>query len=108
MPSSPRQQPCELSPQVLEQAASVLRVLAHPHRLKIVELLCNQRYAVGELAEQLDLPPNAVSQHLNQMKDRGILEVTRDGRTAYYKVVNPNAKNVITCIRRHGCGKPQH
>lgn len=89
---------------VLEQAAAVLKVLAHPHRLKMVELLSRRRYSVGELAEQLQLAPNAVSQHLNQMKDRGILSVEREGRTAYYRVTNPNAGNVIRCIREHGSG----
>jgi len=90
---------------VLEQAAAVLRVLAHPHRLGIVELLMIQRHTVGELAEALGLAPHAVSQHLNHMKAFGILDSQRHGREVYYRVANPNAVNVIECIRRHGDGK---
>ena len=90
---------------VLEMAARVLRVLAHPHRLKMVELLEQGRKTVGQLAGMLDLAPSAVSQHLNQMRAHGILEVERQGREAYYHVVNPNARNVLECIRQHGCGR---
>ncbi|MDP7559391.1 MAG: transcriptional regulator, partial [Planctomycetota bacterium] len=35
----------------LEQAAECLRILAHPHRLRIVQMLLRGRYTVGELAE---------------------------------------------------------
>ena len=56
----------------LEQAVEVLRVLAPPHRLRICDLLLSRRMSVGELAEHLDLPANAVSQHLNLMKAHGL------------------------------------
>lgn len=90
---------------VLEQAAGVLRVMAHPHRLKMLELLMREKHSVGELAEALEMAPSAVSQHLNQMKAHRILDVDRQGRTAYYRVINPNAKNLIRCIARHGHGQ---
>lgn len=88
----------------LEACAQVLRVLAHPHRLKFVELLMDGRLSVGELADAVELAPSAVSQHLNHMRAHGILGVEREGRTAYYRVENPNAVNVIRCIRKHGHG----
>ena len=86
----------------LEESARVLRVLAHPHRLKFVELLMAGRLSVGELAEEVDLAPSAVSQHLNNMRAHGILGVEREGRTAYYRVVHPSAINMIKCIHKHG------
>ncbi len=85
----------------LEEAARVLRVLAHPDRLRMIELLIAGRHSVGELAEAVGLAPPAVSQHLNHMRAHGILRVEREGRTAYYQVDNPNAINVIDCIRKH-------
>ncbi len=96
--------PVPLEMDNLEACAQVLRVLAHPHRLKIVELLMGRQLSVGELAEELELAPSAVSQHLNHMRAHGILGVERDGRTAYYRVENPSAENVIDCIRKHGQG----
>ncbi len=96
--------PAPLCMDDLEACAQVLRVLAHPHRLKIVELLMGGQLCVGELAEEVGLAPSAVSQHLSHMRAHGILDVQREGRTAYYRVDNPNAVNVIRCIRKHGRG----
>jgi DNA-binding transcriptional ArsR family regulator len=90
-----------LSMEVLSRAASVLRVLAHPHRLKIVELLSPGKLTVSQLTEQLGLAQNAVSQHLNFMKAHGILDSHREGRNVYYEVVHPHARTVLGCIRRN-------
>jgi len=90
---------------VMQQAAEVLRVLAHRDRLRIVEALLRGRLSVGDLAARLDLPPAATSQHLSHMRAHGILEVQRDGRAAYYRVINPNAARLIECIRQHGDGR---
>ena len=87
--------------EVLFKAAAVLRVLAHPHRLKIVELLLDGPKNVSQLTEQLDLAQNAVSQHLNFMKAHGILPSRRKGRSFFYEVVHPNARTVLGCIRRN-------
>lgn len=100
-----RQAPAIPAP-VLAEAARVLRVLSHPDRLRLVELLMAERHTVGELADATDLAPNAVSQHLSGMRAHGILAVERDGRAAYYRVANPNARHLIRCIRKHGCGRP--
>lgn len=86
---------------VLQQAASVLRVLAHPHRLKMVELLMGRQLTVGELAADLALAPHAVSQHLNQMKAHGIFHARRDGRSVYYNVISPHAITLLQCIAKH-------
>jgi DNA-binding transcriptional ArsR family regulator len=93
--------------ETLERSAQVLRVLAHPHRLKIVECLDLKRCTVGELTEQLGLAPNAVSQHLNFMKAHGILDSQRVGRNVYYRVVHPSAITLLNCIRKHACGIPE-
>lgn len=86
---------------VLERMAAALRVLAHPHRLKMVELLMERDLTVGELAEALDIPPNACSQHLNLMRAHGLLAHRRHGKEVHYRVENPSAANVIRCIRRN-------
>lgn len=85
----------------LEKAVEVLRVLAHPHRLRICDLLLADRMSVGELAGDLGVPANAVSQHLNLMKAHGILERERDGKTVYYKVVDERPCWLLDCIRGH-------
>jgi len=88
----------------LEMAARALRVLAHPSRLRIVEILMEGPIPVGELAEEIGLGQAAVSQHLNHMRAHGIVESERDGRQVFYEVVDPNALHVIQCIREHADG----
>jgi len=86
---------------VLERVAAALRVLAHPHRLKIAELLMHRDLTVGELAAELGIPPNACSQHLNRMRACGLLAARRQGKAVHYRVTHPSALNVIRCIQRH-------
>jgi len=91
----------ELSDRDLEMAAEALRILAHPVRLRIVDLLLSDWHSVGELAEALGLPHNAVSQHLSHMRAHRLLDVEREGRTAYYYVVHPQCQSLLDCIRKH-------
>ena len=86
---------------VLDQVAAALRVLAHPHRLRICELLEMQDLSVGELADELGIPQAACSQHLNLMRTNGLLTSRREGKVVYYQVDHPSAINILQCIRQH-------
>jgi DNA-binding transcriptional ArsR family regulator len=96
--------PKPIPAKTLENAALMLRVLAHPQRLRMVELLLERPVAVGELAQAVGLAPAAVSQHLNHMRAHGIVESRRVGREVHYAVVNANAKQLIKCLRQYGDG----
>ena len=82
----------------LGQAAECLRTLAHPHRLRIVEMLLGGRYTVGELAEACGIPSHMASEHLRLMQRCGFLDSAREGRTVYYAIVEPHLANIINCI----------
>lgn len=87
--------------EVLEATARILRVLGHPHRLKIIELIANRELPVGQVAERVGIAPNVCSQHLNIMKAHGVVSSRRNGKVIHYKVDNVHALNVLACIRRH-------
>jgi len=87
--------------EILEKAADVMRVLAHPHRLRICELLADGDVSVGELAERMGLGQNVVSQHLMILRSHGILDRRREGKAVYYCVVHPGAGWMLSCIRKH-------
>lgn len=87
--------------QTLEAVARALRVLAHPVRLRLVELLLEEEIPVGELADRAGIAPHVASQHLNNLRAHGLLAARRDGKNVLYRVVGPEAVNVIECIRRH-------
>lgn len=84
--------------EALGQAAECLRTLAHPHRLRIVQMLLGDRYSVGELAEACGIPSHMASEHLRLMRRCGFLDVEKDGRRVYYTVAEPHLANIIACI----------
>lgn len=83
----------------LTRAAECLKTLAHPHRLRIVEMLLKGRYTVSELAEKCEVPSNIASGHLRLMQRCGFLAPERDGRNVYYKITEPCLKKLMACIR---------
>lgn len=82
----------------LEQAAECLKVLAHPHRLRMIQMLLRGRYTVGELAEACGIPSHMASEHLRLMQRCGFLASEKDGRKAYYQVTEPHLANIMACI----------
>lgn len=82
----------------LEQAAECLKTLAHPHRLRIVQMLLRGRYTVGELAEACEIPSHMASEHLRLMQRCGFLSSQKEGRKAYYAVAEPHLENIMQCV----------
>jgi DNA-binding transcriptional ArsR family regulator len=85
--------------EALAQAAECLKTLAHPHRLRMVQMLLQGRYTVGELADACDIPSHMASEHLRLMQRCGLLTCKKEGRKAYYEIVEPHLENIMTCIR---------
>jgi DNA-binding transcriptional ArsR family regulator len=84
--------------ELLHEAAECLRTLAHPHRLRIVQMLLRGRYKVGELAEACEIPSHMASEHLRLMQRCGLLRSQRDGRCTYYEVAQPHLAGIIACL----------
>ncbi len=90
----------------LGHAAECLRTLAHPHRLRMVNMLLGDEYTVGDLAEACGIHSHMASEHLRMMKDRGLLGSRRDGRRTYYRIEDPGLSSIVDCIeKRFGKGK---
>jgi DNA-binding transcriptional ArsR family regulator len=91
--------PCP--PETMEafgQAAECLKALAHPVRLRMVQLLLAGRYTVGELAEDSGIPDNVASENLRLMQRCGFLNSEREGRRVFYHVAEPHLKNLMACV----------
>ncbi len=88
-----------LSVEFLENTSQMLRMLAHPYRLKIVEILdregeCN----VTTLIDATGQPQSSVSLHLNQMKRMHLLCSRRNGREVVYRISDPRVLRLLNCI----------
>ena len=84
--------------EALGQAAECLRTLAHPHRLRMVQMMLQGEYTVAELAESCELPSAMASEHLRLMQRCGLLSSERDGRRVFYRVTEPHLQNIMRCI----------
>lgn len=91
-----------LDMQTLERVAPIIRVLAHPLRLRILDFL----YATGapqrvtEIVEAAEGAPQAiVSQQLKILRDQGIVDGERRGNCVYYRITNNEPLHILECIR---------
>jgi DNA-binding transcriptional ArsR family regulator len=101
----------DLLPQeILQKAADCLKVMAHPTRLRMVEVLSQGEFVVNDIAEICAIPPSQACEHLRLMKGHGFLESERRGREVYYRIVAPNLPGLLECIRRNckkTCASPE-
>ena len=82
----------------LGEAAECLRTLAHPHRLRMVQMLLQQDFTVSELAAACELPSAMASEHLRLMQRCGFLTSEKVSRKVYYRVAEPHLKNILKCV----------
>lgn len=84
----------------LRSAAECLKCAAHPHRLRILEILFSGKFTVEEVAQMCRLSQPATSGHLRLMEAKGLLVSQRVGRLVYYSVSDTHMKGVIECVRK--------
>lgn len=85
--------------QFLETATEVLRAVAHPHRLLIIEMLFqNREMNVTAVFERLGIEQAVASHHLRIMKDKGIVQVRRDGKNSFYSLTSDDYFEILKVL----------
>lgn len=91
-----------LKAKTLEYAAQTLKLLAHPQRLRVIEILKREtEVPVHALIKETGFPQAAVSQHLNLMKRVGLLDGERRGKEMWYSICDPRPLSILDCIYTH-------
>lgn len=86
----------------LEKASKMLKAMAHPLRLAIVNLLEDgSKLNVTQIFESLNIEQAVASHHLSILKDRDVLASERDGKNIYYSLKHHQIREIIKCI--HTC-----
>jgi ArsR family transcriptional regulator len=96
-----------LESEQLQKAADVLKTVAHPMRLRIIDALEQGEKTVSELCRILEAPQPYTSQQLNLMKTKGILASRREGNQVFYRIANMNVVKVIHCVRQQSVAKEE-
>lgn len=82
-----------------EVKAILFRVLGHPARVRILELLRDGERSVGTLQAELELDSSGTSQHLAALRRIGLVTSRRDGNNVYYRVDDPSVFDLLAAGR---------
>jgi ArsR family transcriptional regulator len=84
--------------EVFEERAAILKALAHPSRLMMVDELARGERCVCELTEMVGADISTVSKHLSLLREAGIVECEKRGLKVYYALRAPCVMNFFNCI----------
>jgi ArsR family transcriptional regulator len=79
--------------------AQLFRVLGHPVRIRMLEILGAGERTVGELQAELNLDSSGTSQHLTALRQQGVLESRRAGTSVYYRIRDPRVSQLLAVAK---------
>jgi DNA-binding transcriptional ArsR family regulator len=85
---------------VYVRKAQLFRVLGHPVRIRVLELLSGGELSVGELQTALNLDSSGTSQHLAALRQQGILQSRRAGTSVYYAIRDPRVSQLLAVAKQ--------
>lgn len=85
-----------ITSQQASELVSVFKVLANDTRLRLLHALARaDEMCVSDLAKAVGMKPQAISNQLQRLVDRGILSSRRDGNQIYYRIVDPCVTSLL-------------
>ncbi|MCB2229301.1 metalloregulator ArsR/SmtB family transcription factor [bacterium] len=83
---------------LFEARAKIIKAMAHPTRLFIVDQLSKTERCVADLTDAIGVDMSTVSKHLSVLKEAGIIEDRKQGVQVYYRLRTPCVLNFFTCV----------
>ncbi len=80
--------------------AQLFRVLGHPVRIRMLEILSSGERTVGDLQAELNLDSSGTSQHLAALRQQGVLESRRAGTSVYYRIRDPRVTQLLAVAKQ--------
>lgn len=89
------ERPLLISAQAKDLAA-LFKIMGNDTRLRLLHALCRaEELCVMELAETVGMKPQAVSNQLQRLADRGIVESRRNGNNIHYRIIDPCVMSLL-------------
>lgn len=85
---------------ITEAKAELFKALAHPARVRVLELLAERDHTMGELAARSGLEPSHLSQHVMQLRRAGIVESRRVRSTVTSSLRDPMFADLLAVARQ--------
>lgn len=89
----------------IENATNALKAMAHPLRLKILCVLKNKELPVLEIVQYVGSSQSNISQHIDILRDKNIIESRRDGNRILCKVKDANILQLVANMQAVFCSK---
>ena len=84
--------------EICQMKADIFKVLGHPIRLRIVELVAEGEKSVSELVQAMGAEPSNTSRHLAVLKRAGIVSDRKEGLNVYYRLELPCITRFFACV----------
>lgn len=82
-----------------KENAHLLKVMAHPTRLHILELIRKYQPCVKAMEEVLGVPQPNISQHLSLLRNTGIVVAERDGHQVCYRIKDKSVLKILDAMK---------
>jgi DNA-binding transcriptional ArsR family regulator len=82
-------------PPIYALKADFFRVLGHPARVRLLQLLRDRELTVGALQDALELDSSSTSQHLTALRKEGLVVSRKEGTSVYYRVRDPRTLELL-------------
>ncbi|MDO8732633.1 MAG: metalloregulator ArsR/SmtB family transcription factor [Actinomycetota bacterium] len=82
-----------------EAKADFFRILGHPARIRVLELLCDREYAVHELLDEIEIASSNLSHQLALLRRTGLIAQTRRGGQVFYTISAPEIRDLLIVAR---------
>jgi DNA-binding transcriptional ArsR family regulator len=81
-----------------DEVTGLLKAIANRHRLRIIRLLAEKEYSVGELEKIVGLSQSALSQHLARLRRDKMVTTRRAAQTIYYSLAGSLPRTLVECL----------
>jgi len=82
-------------PPIFALNADLFRVLGHPVRVRVLQLLRGGELGVGALQNALDLDSSSTSQHLTALRKQGLVVSRKEGTSVFYRIRDPRTLELL-------------
>ncbi|RKF18540.1 transcriptional regulator [Alginatibacterium sediminis] len=86
-----------------EQVSLLLKTMAHPERLLVLCTLCEGEANVGLLHSHSKLGQSAFSQHLQVLKEHGLVKVRKQSQMVFYSLADERIQKLLGTLQDNFC-----
>jgi ArsR family transcriptional regulator len=84
----------------VQMKADLFKAMGNPVRIRVLELLSEREWSVGEMISELGAGASGLSQHLSVLRVVGLVQARREASTVYYSVTTPRVADLLAVARQ--------